>query len=101
MNKNALFMLSLCQKAGKLSSGEFSCEKAIQSGNAKLIILAEDASDNTKKKFINKSEFYKIPIIIFGLKNDIGHSIGKESRVVVAVNDENFALKIDSVINEV
>ncbi len=49
MNKT-LNMIGLCQKAGQIQSGEFSVETAIKAGHAHLVIIAENASDNTKKK---------------------------------------------------
>ena len=52
-----LSMLGLATKAGKISSGEFSTEKEIKTGYAALVIVAEDASDNTKKKFKNYNNF--------------------------------------------
>lgn len=50
-NSKVLSMLGLAAKAGKVASGEFSTEKEVKSGNACLVIVAEDASDNTKKLF--------------------------------------------------
>lgn len=50
MDKKVLQMLGLCQRAGKLSSGETGCLAAVRDGSAELIIVADDASDNTKKK---------------------------------------------------
>lgn len=47
-NSKVLSMLGLAAKAGKVASGEFSTEKEVKSGNACLVIVAEDASDNTK-----------------------------------------------------
>ena len=38
-----LSLLGIAQKAGKLESGSFLCEKAIKGKNAKLVIVAEDA----------------------------------------------------------
>ena len=38
----------MATKAGKLLSGEFSVEKAIKQRKVKLVIVAGDASDNTK-----------------------------------------------------
>lgn len=38
-------------KAGKVQSGEFSTEKSVKSGRAYLVIVSEEASENTKKKF--------------------------------------------------
>ncbi len=94
MNRKVLSMLSLCQRAGKLASGELSCEKALQNGTALLIIIAEDASLNTKDKFINKAYFYEVPVITIGTRETLGRTIGKDNRAVLAVCDENFAVKI-------
>ena len=46
-------LLGLCQRAGKCKSGEFAVEKSIKSGKSFLVIIPEDASDNTKKKLKN------------------------------------------------
>ena len=41
--------IGLAKKAGKLLAGEYNCEKAIEKSAARLIIIARNASDNTKK----------------------------------------------------
>lgn len=99
MDKKLLSMLSLCQKAGKLISGETSCEKAIQSGEVFLILLAGDCSGNTNKKFTNKSNYYKVPIKKIGTIEQLSHAVGKNNRAVFVVIDKNFADKIISLIN--
>ena len=48
LNK-ALAMIGLATKAGKVASGEFCTEKEVKCGLAELVIVAEDASENTKK----------------------------------------------------
>ena len=48
-----LNLVGLATKAGKTASGEFSTEKAVKSGKAHLVIVSEEASDNTKKMFTN------------------------------------------------
>ncbi len=50
MNR-ALSMISLATKAGKTKSGEFMTEKEVKEGRAHLVIVADDASDNTKRNF--------------------------------------------------
>ena len=52
-NDRVLNLIGLAQKAGKVVSGEFMTEKAVKTGEAALVILAEDASENTQKKFRN------------------------------------------------
>lgn len=94
MNKRLLSMLSICQKAGKIVSGEFAVEKALQDGSAVYIIIANDASENTKKKFENKSFYYNIESVIYGEKEQLSHCIGKLNRTVFALLDEGFSDKI-------
>lgn len=92
MNQDRILsMLSLAQKAGKVASGEFSTEKSVKSGMSFLVIVADDASDNTKKMFSNMCEYYEVPIYFFSDKVTLGHYIGKEFRASLSVNDEGFA----------
>ncbi len=86
-----LSLIGLATKAGKVVSGEFATEKEIKSGRAWVAIIADDASDNTKKKFRNMCEFYKVPFYTYGDKITLGHAIGKEFRASLAVLDEGFA----------
>ena len=87
----ALSLISLATKAGKTASGEFSTEKEVKSFYAELVIVATDASDNTKKKFKNMCEFYEVPFYIYGDKDSLGHAMGKEFRASLAVTDLGFA----------
>ena len=48
-SSKALSLVSLATKAGKTASGEFCTEKEVKTGMAELVIVAEDASDNTKR----------------------------------------------------
>ena len=51
-NNKVLSLVGLATKAGKIVSGEFSTEKSVKSGKGFVVLLAEDASDNTKKNFV-------------------------------------------------
>ena len=86
-------MLGLAQKAGKVASGEFSTEKAIKSGKASVVIVADDSSDNTKKMFKNMCDYYKVPVYYYSDKETLGHAIGKQFRAS-AVIDEGFGKQI-------
>lgn len=84
-------MLGLATRAGAVASGEFMTEKAVKGGKAWLVIVGEDASDNTKKMFCNMCEFYHVPVYVYGAKEELGHAIGKEMRASLAVTDAGFA----------
>ena len=91
MLNRALSMVGLATKAGKTKSGEFQTENAVKDGTAQLVIVAADASDNTKKKFQNMCDFYKVPIYFYGDKDTLGHAMGKEFRASLVILDEGFA----------
>ena len=84
-------LLGLATKAGKVKSGEFSTEKAVKTGSACEVVVATDASDNTKKMFRNMCDFYHVPIYVYGLKEELGHAIGKQMRASIAIIDQGFS----------
>ena len=83
----------------KTASGEFSTEKAVKSGKAHLVIVSEEASDNTKKMFTNMCTYYKVPILFLGGKEELGHSMGKQMRASLAVVDAGLAKAIVKQMN--
>lgn len=100
MNQDkALNMLGIAQRAGKVKSGEFMTENSVKDFSACMVIVATDASDNTKKQFRNMCEFYEVPYFEYGTKDTLGHSIGKEMRASLSVVDEGLANKIISIIS--
>ena len=99
--QKAMNLIGLATKAGKTASGEFSTEKAIKTGKAHLVVVSEEASDNTKKMFMNMCTYYKVPICYFGGKGELGHAMGKELRASLAVVDEGFARAIVKQMNTI
>lgn len=96
----ALAMLGIAAKAGNVVSGEFSTEKAVKSGHAYLVIVSEEASENTKKNFLNMTDFYHVPCYCYGSKEELGRYIGKQFRASLAVTDENLARAVEAKLKE-
>ena len=90
-NNKVLSLLGLATRAGKVASGEFSTEKSVKTGKGFLVLVADDASQNTRKKFQNMCDFYEVPIYFIANKEELGRFCGKEFRASLAVQDENFA----------
>ena len=86
-----LSLLGIAMKAGGVLSGEFQTEKAVKEGKARLVILAGDASDNTKKKFADMSSYYGVPFYTYADREQLGHCIGKEFRASLAVTNRGLA----------
>ena len=86
-----LSLLGLAKRAGKVVSGEFSTETAVKSSKAYLVVVSEEASENTKKKFSNMCTYYRVPIYFYGKKEVLGKCIGQEFRASLAVTDPGFS----------
>lgn len=85
----------MAKRAGKISTGGFICSKKIKSKEAKLVITASDASDNTKKAAADSCRYYKVKYIETASMAELGKYTGSSSgRAVVSVNDNNFAKAI-------
>lgn len=92
MNREKILsMIGLATRAGKTKSGEFMTETVIKEGKAMLVIVAEDASQNTVKNFTDMCAFRKIPMIRIGTKEELGRSTGKEMRASLVILDKGFA----------
>lgn len=87
-------MLGIAARGRNVVSGEFMTEKAVKGAHACLVIVATDASDNTKKMFHDMCSFYKVPICEYGSKEELAHAIGKEMRASLAITDEGIAKSI-------
>ncbi len=83
--------LGLAAKAGKAPSGEFQTEEAVKRGRAGVVILATDASDNTKKHFKDMCAFREIPVVELTDKEELGRRIGRSFRASLAITDQGLA----------
>ena len=100
-NQKILSLLGLCYKAGRLAAGEVRCETAVRSGDAKLVLVTEDASKNTKKKFTNRCAYYQVALMALPFtKIVLGKALGKEERSCAAVCEEGFAKSIRKWLDE-
>jgi len=90
-SEKTLSYLGLALRAGKLESGDEGVLKAIRSRSALLVFVASDASENAKKKYRDKCEYYGVPWSAAFDRQQLGRSIGKAERVVVAVTDKGLS----------
>lgn len=97
MNDKILLMSGMARRMRKISSGGFITEKSIKNGTAKLVIIAEDASENTKKSIKDLCTFRNVPFIEYSDMFALGKSIGTEARAVISINDTGIADAISEI----
>ena len=102
LKQNKIYsLLGIAMRGRNLVSGEFQTLEAIKNGSAMLVIIAEDASDNTTKLFTDKSSFYQVPVLRYGTKEELGRAIGKDLRSSVGVCDAGLADAIIKQLEEI
>jgi len=92
--------MGFASKAGKLVSGTNTCMYTMDKGKAKLLIVAEDVSDNTKDKVISKAKYLNVEYRVFGKADDLAHYTGKYGAGVFVITDDNFKEVITRAIDD-
>ena len=92
-------LIGLATKAGKIVAGSEACEESIEKKNAKLVIIAQDAAERTKKQFIQKCENFSVPIYEMLTIEEISKAIGKQNKAIISIKEKGFAEAIKKIIN--
>lgn len=94
MNDKFLGMVGMARRAGKASLGSDKCVGAVKKGMAKLVIIAADASEGTKKSVTDSCRYYNVKYIAAASRAELGKYTGAASCAAVSINDLNFAKAI-------
>ena len=88
----ALIYLALARKAGRIELGEEPVGAAARAQHARLVIVAQDASDHTRRRamsFVAGTE--QLCIRVPFTKDQLGQSIGRTSLAIAAFTDPALA----------
>ncbi|MCR4427221.1 MAG: ribosomal L7Ae/L30e/S12e/Gadd45 family protein [Firmicutes bacterium] len=84
--------MGLAEKAGALAVGSASVARAVESGRAKLLVVAGDASERTTSRFQRLAGRRFLEIIRVSDRESLGRALGSPRPVAIAaVTDESFA----------
>ena len=86
--------LGMATRAGKLVTGYNTCLDMIPRGKLKLVILAEDVGENTRKKLQDKCDSYEVPLHIGAGAEEMSRATGKIDKGVFGIMDKGFAESI-------
>jgi len=95
-------MLGLAKRAGKLQCGTDLCCDAVRHKKAKMVLLCENAAENTKKRVRNCCTYYHTDCHTVKLDVDtLSHAVGAAmSLATVAVTDDGFARAIAAMLGD-
>ena len=93
-------LLGMAQRAGKTASGDVAIRKAIASGQAAALIVAQDVSERTKESLLKEASEKNIPVHAILTKDTLGQGLGKEYRAAVALLDKGFAKALEKELRD-
>lgn len=91
MSKKPDGMIGMSVAAGKVAFGSEEAVNNVRRGRARLVIVATDASDRTKKLMYNKCNSFGVDIIEYETVEGLGHITGKNRVSALAVCDAGLA----------
>lgn len=102
INSNkTLTYLGFAARARRLQCGYNTVLQLIARRRAKLVIVASDTGENTKKKILQKCRSAGVRSRIWGTASELSHAAGKDDKGVFAVTDEHFAEVITEEIDRI
>ena len=102
--QKAYNLIGIAKKAGKVISGtDMVADRIREKKNAvKVVLISRDASENTMKKIINTSTYYKVLAIKINIDKTmlakITGSMGERS--VIGITDDGLAKAIVSYVTD-
>jgi ribosomal protein L7Ae-like RNA K-turn-binding protein len=93
VNSRIQSLIGIARRAGKVASGDAQVEAFLKKRAGNLLILAEDAP-GAHKKYDQWAKDLKLPVVITGTKQELGHCIGLSPRSAVLILDQGFAKAI-------
>lgn len=93
-----LGLLGISAKAGKIVSGTDVVLEKMKKNQIKLVLVADNASDKTKKEMRFKCNQNNVPIVIWGGIDTNSKAIGKSNKAIIGILDKGLA---DSILKTI
>lgn len=92
-------LLGLAQRAGCIASGAMATERAMVSGQCRLLLVALDVAAETQKRLDAMTEQTHTPMIRVLSKQQLGTAVGKSPKAALAITDHGFASSLKRMIS--
>jgi len=93
--------LGFAAKSRNMVTGYNTCEMMMARRKIKLLIVAEDLAENTKKKMTQQCDKYNIDLKIFGKSEILSQKTGNSGKGIFGITDSHFAKIISEEIDRI
>ncbi len=91
----------MAYRAKKIINGYDSVMDSIVKNKAKIVLIANDASEKTIESFNKKCFFYHVEMNLSFSTEELSKAIGKGMAKIIAINDNGFANSLRNLLSEV
>ena len=84
--------LGLAYRAKKIVLGTDEVVASLQKGELYLVLLANDAGPNTKKKISDKTKTYQVELNEQFSSLELNKALGRENVKVIGIKDKGFSM---------
>ena len=99
--KKMLSYMGFAAKARKIVNGYNTCVFTMEKRKVKLLIIAADLAENSKKKMISAAKKFNVEYRIFGDSDEMSRMTGTSGKGIFGITDENFANVISKEIDHI
>ena len=100
VEQRAMNLLSMAARAHRIVSGAFMAEETLKKRRGTFLLLAVDASEETKEKFSRMAARMHVPAVELLTMQQLGHCLGKEYRAVAVLIDRGFADRFSAYLQD-
>ncbi len=100
MRDKLIASITFCKRLGKLVLGFDLVKNAMQLGEARIVLLASDLSEKTKKEANYLCQMFQTPLYQTELTLDEFWYLVNKRAGILAVTDEGFAQKIEGLLGD-
>ncbi len=90
----ALGLLGLARRAGAVVVGVDATRRSLGSGEVRLVVVADDASESQYKKVRNLIRSRGVPVRRVSARDVLGRALGRSPLSVVGVTAGSFAMQL-------
>ena len=101
MEKRIMNLLSMAARARRIVSGAFTAEETLKKKRGAYLLLAADASEETKEKFTRMAAQMNVPAAELLTMQQLGRCLGKECRAVAVLIDRGFADRLSAYLQDI
>ncbi len=84
-------LLGLGVRAGQVRGGAEAVKKSIHGGKSRLVILAGDASEGTKRSFRRLADSRGVPVLECHTRLELGTCLDRAPMAVLSISDRHLA----------